>query len=143
MNKNTILVIDPGSVKTGIAVLDIEGNVLTRKVCTNEEVLNYIGKIKDTYHFVDYLIGDKGAGKKIGEAIKGKFLFEWLEVDEHKSSEEGKLLYWQENKKGWKKLLPKTFLIPTEPWDDWAAVVIGRRWLIERNKQMKLTDNKY
>ena len=143
MNKNTILVIDPGSMKTGIAVLDIEGNVLTRKVCPNEEVLNHIGKIKDAYHFVAYLIGDKGAGKKIGEAIKGKFLLEWLEVDEHKSSEEGKLLYWQENQKGWKKLLPKTFLIPTKPWDDWAAVVIGRRWLSERNRQIKLTDNKY
>ena len=135
MNKDTILVIDPGSMKTGIAVLDMQGNVLKRKVCPNEEVLSFISKIKDTYPFVAYLIGDKGAGKKIGEAIKGQFLFEWLEVDEHKSSEEGKLLYWQENQKGWKKLLPKTFLIPTKPWDDWAAVVIGRRWLIEQNEQ--------
>ena len=129
MNKDTILVIDPGSMKTGVAVLDGEGNVIEKKVCVNQELLEYLQKIEETYHFRAHLIGNKGAGKQIGHQIKSYFSAEWLEVDEHKSSEEGKILYWQANQKGWKKLVPKTFLIPTEPWDDWAAVVIGRRWL--------------
>lgn len=129
MNKDTILVIDPGSMKTGVAVLDIEGNVIEKKVCVNQNLLEYLQKINEIYPFMAHLIGNKGAGKQIGHIIKSNFSFDWLEVDEHKSSEEGKLLYWQANQKGWKKMVPKTFLFPSEPWDDWAAVAIGRRWL--------------
>ena len=51
MNKDTILVIDPGSMKTGVAVLDGEGNVIEKKVCVNQELLQYLQKIKETYHF--------------------------------------------------------------------------------------------
>lgn len=137
MNKKIFLVIDPGREKSGIAVLDEFGTILKKKVFLNPELIEQIPLWDHEYVPFRWIIGNKGAGKLIREEIEGRNLrsVSILEADEHRSSEEGRKLYWTEHPpRGWKRIIPQSFLIPPEPWDDWAAVVIGRRWLKENRK---------
>lgn len=147
MNNKKILVVDPGSAKSGIALLDCSGEILEKRVCLNDQLVDYIEIIKKEHFLSVHLIGNKGAGKTIAKELRDKFPIDWVEADEHKSSEEGRILYWKDKQKGWKKILPSSLLIPSEPWDDWAAVVIGRRWLgcqkPELRKSSIFNDNKY
>jgi len=57
-------------------------------------------------------------------------------VDEHNSSEEARKLYFQAHPpRGWRKIVPLSFLYPDEAFDDWQAVVIGRRYLNQRKSE--------
>lgn len=134
MSKKIFLVIDPGREKSGMAVLDESGMILKKKVFLNQELLEAISIWDHEYVPFGWIIGNKGAGKPIREEVeKGNIRsVSIIEADEHRSSEEGRTLYWTEHPPhGWRKLIPQSFLVPPEPWDDWAAVVIGRRWLKE------------
>jgi hypothetical protein len=49
-------------------------------------------------------------------------------VDEYRTTEEAKKLYWQVNPpKGWRRFLPVTMQVPPEPVDDLVAVILARR----------------
>jgi hypothetical protein len=129
------LIIDPGSQKSGIALLDEKGTVLEKKACTNSEALEYAIFLDRKYKPEAWIFGDKGAGKSVRKEIIGENSRKVtvITADEHKSSEEGRKLYWEEHPPtGFRRLIPIDFQIPKEPWDDYAAVVIGRRWL-EKN----------
>ena len=131
----TFLIIDPGSQKSGIALLDEKGTALEKKTCTNSEASEYAVFLDQKYKPEAWIFGDKGAGKSIRKEITGKNSREVavITADEHKSSEEGRKLYWEEHPPiGVRKFIPVGFQVPSEPWDDYAAVVIGRRWL-EKN----------
>lgn len=137
MSKRIFLVIDPGREKSGIAVLDESGRILKKKVFSNHELIEQISAWDHEYVPFGWIIGNKGAGKLTREEVERHNVrtVSIIEADEHKSSEEGRKLYWTEHPpQGWKKIIPQSFLIPPEPWDDWAAVVIGRRWLKENIK---------
>lgn len=137
MNKKIFLVIDPGREKSGIAILDELGTILEKKVFSNHELVEQISIWDHKYVPFGWIIGNKGAGKGIREEVERGNIrsVSIIEADEHRSSEEGRMLYWTEHPpRGWKKIIPQSFLVPPEPWDDWAAVVIGRRWLKENMK---------
>ena len=124
--------VGPGSQKTGVALLDFAGKILEKKVCPNEELGDYIQKLDSIYTPDKWVFGNKGAGRAVCEQLREINLREVkiIMADEHRSSEEGRKLFWSENSpKGWKKILPTGLQTPDQPWDDWAAVVIGRRWL--------------
>lgn len=138
MKTKCVLVVDPGSQKTGMAVLDFSGNILVKKNCSNKELLSYVQELDQNYFPQYWIFGNKGAGRKVREELN-KINIRSVEVflaDEHRSSEEGRKLFWTENSpRGWKKLLPLGLQTPDQPWDDWAAVVIGRRWLDNENQK--------
>jgi hypothetical protein len=51
-------------------------------------------------------------------------------VDETGSTLEARVLYWQEHRpRGWRRLVPLSLQVPPEPVDDFAAVVLARRFL--------------
>ena len=51
-------------------------------------------------------------------------------VDEYRTTEEGRRLYWAENPpRGWRRLVPRGLLTPAVPVDDFAAVALARRFL--------------
>ena len=70
VNERALLVVDPGSQKSGIAVLNFCGEILEKKVCVNEEVLEAIGFLDHQYVPVIWVIGDKGAGREISRMIE-------------------------------------------------------------------------
>ena len=52
-------------------------------------------------------------------------------VNEYRTTDEAKKRYWQENPpKGIRRLIPRGMLVPPVPVDDFAAVIIGEKYLV-------------
>ena len=138
MKKQLILVIDPGREKSGIAILNSLGESITQTVLLSHEFTDQLLYLDQKYRPTMWVIGDKNAGREIRELAEksNQRSVPVILQNEHRSSEEGRLLYWQAKPpSGLKRLIPISFRVPHEPWDDWAAVVIGRRWLKENESQ--------
>ncbi|MCX5748827.1 MAG: hypothetical protein NTZ10_01085 [Candidatus Saganbacteria bacterium] len=134
--QGNILSIDPGKFKSGLAVLDPAGKILERTVIKTLVLSDDIPSYCYKYAVSIILIGNGGPGriieKKISSLnIKASVIF----INEKGSTLEARRLYWKENPpKGLLRLVPRTLLIPHEPYDDYAAVVIGLRYLKEGSR---------
>jgi RNase H-fold protein (predicted Holliday junction resolvase) len=126
-----ILSIDPGKDKTGLAVIDSSKVILERKVIPS---LNIASEVTDIYYRHEIglvVIGNGGPArmteKKISNLnIKCGIIF----VNEKGSTLEARKLFWKDNKKVWfLRWVPSSFLLPPKPYDDYAAAVIGLRYL--------------
>lgn len=128
---STILSIDPGKYKSGMAVLLEDKSILERKVIKTLELPEAVSDLCYKYQPQLILLGNSGQGKIIEKKIsylnlKTTILF----VNEKGSTLEARKLYWQENKpKGIWRLVPTGLRLPPEAYDDYAAVIIGRRYL--------------
>lgn len=126
--------IDPGRSKTGLALLDAEGNILQLHIAKTSdfalELRNFVG----SKPLSCIIMGNGTNNKAIGAAVREVFPQVALElVGEAHSTEEARSLYWRLNPpKGWRRLLPLGLLVPPEPLDAYAAVVQVRRWLAKK-----------
>jgi hypothetical protein len=129
-NQDMILAIDPGIDKFGLAVLDLSGGIIDKKVILKEKFSQEISVMLDRYNPGALITGD-GTGSDWAYGVlsalgKGKV----VRVDEKNSTLDARELAWSENPPGgiW-KLIPKFFWPSPPDLDAWAAVVIGRRAL--------------
>ncbi len=133
---NAILSIDPGKYRSGLAVISSDKAVISKKAV---KTLVLPEEITDLCYKNDIsliIIGNGGPGriieKKIASLnIKATILF----VNEKGSTLEARKLYWKDNKpKGLLRFIPSSLLLPHEPYDDYAALVIGYRYLDKEAK---------
>ncbi len=124
---STILSIDPGKYRSGMAVLLEDGSVLERAITKTIDIKDSVSALCFKYQPSLIIIGNSGQGKSVEKKIsqlnlKSTIIF----VNEKGSTMEARKLYWEENKpKGILRFIPKSLLIPKEPYDDYAAVVIA------------------
>lgn len=126
-----IAAVDPGRDKCGIAVLDGQGGIIFHRTIATEKLEEAVREIWQREKPERLVIGDGTTSRQAIARLK-KILPELTveTVDEYRTTDEAKLLYWSLNPPaGLKKLLPVTMLTPPEPVDDLAAVVLGRRFL--------------
>lgn len=133
----TFLGIDPGSSKTGLALVDVLGCIhklcIARSTNFDEDVLAFCREA----NVVAVVLGNGTHSTAVAEkvAILLPKLPQYV-VDEAYSTEAARRLYWSENPpKGWRRLVPLGLLVPQEPLDAYAAVVQVRRWLHEQYKE--------
>lgn len=126
-----ILAIDPGKDKCGMAVLDLNGNVLERKILPREHVPNALPYYLAKYGIATLVIGRGSFGKELErELSKLDLRISLIFVSEQYSTHEARKRYWEENRpKGLWKIIPTSLRVPPVPIDDYAAVVIGERFL--------------
>ena len=129
-----ILAVDPGRDKCGMAVLDSSGEIIFHQVIATGELEQKATELTEKFVPTKLVIGDgttsQGAKARL-ESIMPSLPIET--VDEYRTTDEAKLLYWELNPPtGLKKLLPVTMLTPPGPVDDLAAVVLGRRFLARK-----------
>lgn len=127
-----IVAIDPGKEKCGFAVVGTDGKVLRKKVVLTEDLVEKVLSVKETV--VIYALGDAtAAGDVRKDLLKvGIPRASIVMIDEYKSSEIGRRQYWRENPpKGWRRLLPTSMQVPPEPYDDFVAVELARRYLAD------------
>ena len=79
------------------------------------------------------VLGDRTAAKDVrallGEQVEARTVL----VDEHRSTEQGRQRYFEDNPpRGWRRLLPVGLQTPPCPYDDYVAVVIAERYLKSR-----------
>lgn len=125
---STVLAIDPGRDKCGIAVLSPQGDVLLHEIVPTGALETRVSELAAEYA-PRIIMGDgttSAAAKARIEAQAGAVIL----VDEYRTTEEGRRLYWAENPpRGWRRLMPRGLLTPTVPVDDFAAVALARRFL--------------
>jgi resolvase, RNase H domain protein len=125
---STVLAIDPGRDKCGIAVLSPQGDILLHEIVPTGALETRVSELAAEYA-PRIIMGDgttSAATKARIEAQVGAVTL----VDEYRTTEEGRRLYWAENPpRGWRRLVPRGLLTPTVPVDDFAAVALARRFL--------------
>lgn len=130
----TVVGIDPGRDKCGVAVLTPEGHVLERAVVARADLEHYVGALANRYRVRRLVLGDRTGSDEVAASLERAGLAEALggisRVDEHMSSVEGRALYWRSRPpRGWRRLVPTGMLTPPEPYDGWVAEVLVRRYL--------------
>ncbi|MBA3726646.1 MAG: pre-16S rRNA-processing nuclease YqgF [Armatimonadetes bacterium] len=132
--KRTVLAIDPGSGKCGLAVVRKEDGIeeiLHRRISQIEELGEDIIDIAASYDIDLIVIGNgtnsKQVQSKIRAALPGQAM---LILDERDTSIRARERYWQHTpRRGWRRLLPSSLQVPPVPVDDFVAVILAERAL--------------
>ncbi len=139
MDKNRyILGIDPGNYKIGIAILDTKKNTIIYKNITKIfHFLDIISTIINEYEITKIVLGNGTGYKKIIFLLNSlSNIYKNLSIEvvnEHNTSFKARKLYIQEGKNWINKLVRfiKSFFIDI---DDYSAIIILKRYLINLNK---------
>ncbi len=128
-----ILAIDPGKDKCGLALFNKEGKVVEQKIVKRQELHRAIAHYHEAPKLV---IGDSANGRAIAEELKGLHPNQAIVLSPEKNSTwEARKLYWRAHPpKGWRRFVPTSFLSLPTAIDDYAAVIIGQRYLLQNNK---------
>ncbi len=123
--------IDPGREKTGIAILSLSGSVIWHDIVNSEYLTDEIKNISAEYDTDLLIIGSGTSSKQKQQLIKKNLpSLNIVVVDEYRTTDEARKLYFADNPpQGLKKFIPLGMQTPPVPVDDYAAIVIGRRYL--------------
>lgn len=126
-----ILAVDPGRDKCGLAVVDPEGRPLRQEVVASDALGARARELARCYHLMAVVVGDRTAADAAAEALESALPgIETAAVDEHRSTEEARRLYFRDHPpRGWRRLIPVTMQTPPRPYDDYVAVILARRYL--------------
>ena len=131
MNKEYIFGIDPGSSKTGAALLDSDGNIIRMDILWMDGFAKNLKEFLRTAQPKTCIIGNGTTSTKLQQTLAAILpALEIVVCDEAHSTEEARKLYWELNpRQGWRRLIPLGMLSPPVPLDAYAAVVLVRRYL--------------
>jgi RNase H-fold protein (predicted Holliday junction resolvase) len=127
----TVLAIDPGTAKCGLAVVrrDTDSiSILYQAIIPTEQIVARVVESTGTYSAHRVLVGNATNGKKLArelrEALPESVPLE--AVPEAYTSERARVRYDRENPpKGWRRLLPAGLRVPPEPYDDYVAILLA------------------
>ncbi|MCL6624359.1 MAG: pre-16S rRNA-processing nuclease YqgF [Fimbriimonadales bacterium] len=130
----TILAIDPGRSKCGVAVVrgDTENVViLARTICEVEDLSSTLSRYCSEHSPDVLVIGNGTNSKDIQKLVRTALpALPLLIVDERDTSLRAREKFWEVTpRRGWRRLLPSSLLDPGKPIDDFAAVVLAERAL--------------
>lgn len=137
MNAKTVLAIDPGSSKLGMAVVHRgdKGQIelLWRAIQPREELLEGF-KTASKHHRIEMVIVGSGTQSRsvVAEIREAAPSIGILVIDEKDTTMQARERYWEANeRKGWRKLLPSTLQVPPDPVDDFVAMILAERVLLQ------------
>lgn len=135
MTEKTVLAIDPGHAKCGLAVAKREHDgsitLLWRAICQAEGLKESVAEAFETLPFSMVIVGSGTRSKETVELLR-----EWhpsvgiLVVDEKDTTLMARERYWVHHpRRGWRRLVPATLQLPPEPVDDFVALILAERVL--------------
>lgn len=130
-----IIAIDPGRVKCGIAVLDATG-IRHRAIVEAGQLPATLASLVAEFQTQQVVVGSGTRAIESANLIKSEVpgVVVYLE-DELYSTLEARRRYFQENPpRGWRRLLPLSLQVPPKPYDDFAAVIVGERFLAKNRE---------
>ena len=133
-----ILAIDPGREKCGAAVLDPEKTVLWHGVVATADLLALSRELTRQYGLRTVILGNQTYSGEIRGTLQSlldsQLVSEIIFVDERGSTEAARSRYWQVfPPSGWRRFLPRGLLIPPCAIDDFAAIILGERFLAKKS----------
>lgn len=127
---STVLAIDPGREKCGVAVLSPAGAVLFQTVVATKDLEAVVAELF-AEHAPRIIMGNgttSGTARARIERIAGAGMVTL--VDEYRTTDEARGAYWEAHPpRGWRRLVPRGMLTPPVPVDDFAAVILARHFL--------------
>lgn len=127
-----ILGIDPGTRKTGYALVDASGVVLAQGIEETERLVDRIVRLRDELEVREIALGHGTHAGEVRKALAALGLEVTL-VNEHETTLRARRLYFADHPpRGWRRLIPLGMQLPPRPIDDYAAVLIARRYLADR-----------
>ena len=133
-----IFAIDPGSEKTGTAVVAADGSLVTKAIVPTPELGDYLSRVYETHPFSHIVMGDGTNHKKLQPLVEQWIARDHQDItfsltDEKFTTVEGRKLYFKYTpRRGWRRFVPLSFQYPPEPVDDFVAWIIGRRYLAKQ-----------
>lgn len=130
-----ILAMDPGTVKSGLAVVEEDGALIMKAIIPTNRLEKEIGIVIEKYDIRTLVMGDGTNHASVKNRIEA--LFQEKErsvpvvlVNEKYTTEMGEALYRKDHPpKGWKRFLPQGLLPVEDPVDDYVAWIIGNIYL--------------
>jgi len=128
---SAVLGVDPGTRKAGYALLGPDGSVLTAGI---EEIGSFQARARALiaeHAVVAIALGGGTNADGLQAELASLGVPVWL-VDERETTLRARALYFADHPpRGWRRLLPLGMQVPPRPVDDYAAVLIARRYLAD------------
>ncbi|MDH7601873.1 MAG: Holliday junction resolvase RuvX [Armatimonadota bacterium] len=133
--ERTILAIDPGRSKCGLAIVrhgresSKPPEVVHRAVLPVEDLLMYLTELADQYGADEVVIGNGTNSAQIAAAAQKAGLTVAV-LDEKQTTVEARKRFFEDNpRRGWRRLIPTSLQTPWRPFDDYVAVILAERYL--------------
>jgi RNase H-fold protein (predicted Holliday junction resolvase) len=128
-----ILAVDPGSDKIGVARVNADGGIAWRRIVPRSQIERALAELAAQPPEV-VVVGDGTTSRAMVPMLKRTFGEEKVQVvDESHSTLEARAIYFADHPPtGLWRLVPLSMQMPAEPIDDYAAVVLARRYLAGR-----------
>lgn len=130
-----MLAVDPGRDKCGLARVSLAGAILTRAIVPRATLEDALRPHAAEPALEMVVIGDGTTSRAALDLVRALFGEQRVAVvDERDSTYQARAIYFADNPpRGFWKLVPLGMQAPTVAIDDYAAVVLARRWLAARS----------
>jgi hypothetical protein len=126
---SAVIGIDPGSIKAGYALLEDSGDVLEAGIEPIDRLRECLEKLLARRPVRAIALGGGTNAGPIRAALRQLGL-PIHSVDEFETTRFARSLYFAEHPpRGWRRLIPLGLQLPPRPIDDYAAILIARRFL--------------
>ncbi len=148
----TVLAIDPGTVKCGVAIVELisqpspnpaKPRALHRDVVETARVVARVLQLLSTYSTVErVLIGNATSGKTLFRALSDSLPPRYTAelVEEAFTSQRARARFHIENPpRGLRRLIPPGLRTPPRPYDDYVAQIIAEDYLLAASPETTTT----
>ena len=126
--------LDPGRDKCGLAVVDEKGDCLFHQVVPTAELEHHLQQLYEDYGFSRLVMGNGTTSKKAELRVRSALPeIGVVVVDEYRTTDAARDEYWRIHPPaGWRRLVPRGMLVPPDPVDDLAALILARRHVLHQ-----------
>ena len=130
-----VAAIDPGREKCGVAVVDEDGRVLDQAVVATVLLADEMKARVKEFRPDRILLGNGTTSRTAKETVREAIPDVPVEiVDEYRTTDDARIAYWTANPpSGWRRFFPTSMQVPPAPVDDFVAVILARRYLLNRH----------
>ncbi len=124
-----VIAVDPGRAKCGVAVVSRTEGVIAKTVVPTGDVRDTVRLLSSRMEPEALIVGGGTGGEATAKTLSSLSIPIYI-VDEWFSTQRARVRYFKENPpRGWRRLVPRGFLVPTEPYDDYAALLLAEDFL--------------
>jgi len=128
-----VLAVDPGRDKCGIAVCR-PGEVLAHRVVPSDALADVVRDWITAYRVEAIVVGNSTGAAGVRTRLVGCAI-PVVSVDERGTTLLARTRYFRDHPpRGLGRLIPRSLLVPPEPYDDYAAILLGEAYLQSRGR---------
>lgn len=134
----TVLAVDPGSHKCGLALVAGDGRCLRLEVVRREELVARVRLWIDEASVDLLLVGGATGSRPVIQELQKATEIEMMVVDEFRTTERARRRYFRDHPpQGFWKWVPLGLQVPSVAIDDYAALVMAEDYLARPSDQRK------